>query len=152
MKIGFYSWRDIIYRTANPRGIVISIRNPGTDDPEFEPGWKAVHTEFFHDIDGPYGDFKPMSLPQAMRVAAFIERHVRDGINEIAVHCHEGVSRSAGVATATARHFGLLLTRPTDGANCLVESRMRWAYAALRIRYPIRWRTRAAGPPSSPEP
>jgi predicted protein tyrosine phosphatase len=141
----------MIYRAANPRGIVISLRNPGTEDPEFEPGWKAVHTEFFHDIDGPYAGFQAMSLWQAMRVAAFVERHLSDGTDEIAIHCHEGVSRSAGVATVTAQHLGLLLTQPADGANCLVESRMRWAYAAMRIRYPIRWRMRAAGLCSSLE-
>jgi predicted protein tyrosine phosphatase len=144
MKIGFYSWREMIYRTANPRGIVISIRNPGTENPEFEPGWKAIHTEFFHDIDGRYDGFRAMSQWQAMRIAAFVERQLRQGIDEVAIHCHDGVSRSAGIATATARHLGLSLTQPNDGANRLVEARMRWAYGALRLRYPLKWRTAAS--------
>ncbi|WP_425953096.1 hypothetical protein [Ralstonia pseudosolanacearum] len=129
MKVAFFSWRDIAYRDSNPNGAVVSIRNPGTEPPDFDPGWKAIHTEAFHDIDGRYGDFKMMTLRQALRIVGFIERQACAGIDELAIHCHDGVSRSAAVAVFVGERFELPLKAPVDGANPLVLRRMRQAYA-----------------------
>ncbi|WP_432263287.1 hypothetical protein [Cupriavidus sp. TMH.W2] len=138
MNIAFFNWRDIAYRDSNPNGVVVSIRNPGTEPPEFVPGWKAIYAETFHDIDSRYGDFKMMTLRQAVRLVGFIEQQAQEGIDEMAIHCHDGVSRSAAVAVFAAERFGLRLQAPTDGANPLVLRRMRQAYA-LHCFARFRW-------------
>jgi len=137
MRIGFFSWRDIIHRPANANGVIVSVRDPGADLPNFERGWKAVHTEVFHDIDGQYGGFKTMNVRQAWRIAAFVESYAKAGIDEIAIHCHYGESRSAAVAVVVDEHHGVKLHQAVDGANPLVLRRMRLAYALYRILHPF---------------
>ncbi|ABO59732.1 hypothetical protein BSFA1_79570 (plasmid) [Burkholderia sp. SFA1] len=140
MKIAFFNWRDIAYRDSNPNGAVVSIRNPGTEPPDFDAGWRAIHAEAFHDIDSRYGDFKLMGLAQALRIVRFIEQQARGGIDELAIHCHDGVSRSAAVAEVASERFRVPLLLPTDGANPLVRRRMRHAYAIYFLAR-LRWFT-----------
>lgn len=136
--IAFYTWWEMIHREGNPAGIVVSIRNPGAQTPEFEPGWKAIHYETFHDIDSRYHDFQMMTYRQAFRIALFVERQLRrEEVNEIAIHCQDGVSRSAGVAVSLSERLGVALEQPTDGANLLVLRKMRFAIAVCRILRPI---------------
>ncbi|HIH2745396.1 TPA: hypothetical protein ACYLN4_001076 [Burkholderia lata] len=136
--IAFYTWWEMIHRQGNPAGIVVSIRNPGAQLPEFEPGWKAIHYETFHDIDSRFHDFQMMTYRQAFRTAVFVERQARrEEINEIAIHCQDGVSRSAAVAVAVAERLGVSLEQPTDGANLLVLRKMRFALAVCRMLRPI---------------
>lgn len=55
-----------------------------------------------------------MSPEDAARVAAFIRRHA-GRIDEVVVHCDDGVSRSAAVAAATAE-------RPELGVSEIVHA------------------------------
>ena len=87
------------------RGVVISIRAPGMEQPELLSGWKAVLFLEIEDVDL-YGNLEPgvdVRVPAAA-IAAFVRTHRR--APQILVHCHAGVSRSRSVAAAICEAFG----------------------------------------------
>ncbi len=84
--------------------VIISICNPDDDDIVFadNPQIKAVlHLRFYDSIEELYGSIK---MSDAERIVAFVNEW-KDKIEEIVIHCYEGVSRSAGVCAALMKHL-----------------------------------------------
>lgn len=90
--------------------ILISITEPGEDVPFFvhDPNRKGVLSVKIHDVDdvklaNEYG-YKILDSNQAENIIKFVEEY-KDKIEQIAVHCHAGVSRSAGCAAALSKIY-----------------------------------------------
>ncbi len=84
--------------------VIISIRNPDDADIVFanNPQIKAVlHMKFYDSIEELYGSIK---MSDAEIIATFVNKW-RDSIEEIVIHCYEGVSRSAGVCAALMKYL-----------------------------------------------
>ncbi len=120
---------------------LISIRDPGTARPNLAGTWDAVLPVAFHDIDPAHGhddDAIPFDASMADEIIDFIEA-LPDGVRVLAVHCHAGVSRSAGVAFFAAETFGCETAFPFS-----YELYNRHVRAVLTHRY--RERAYRAGP------
>ncbi len=84
--------------------VMISIRNPGDADVCFaeNPGIKAIlHLKFYDSEEELFGS---MQMSDAEAIAAFVNEW-KDEVEEIVIHCHEGVSRSAGICAALMKHM-----------------------------------------------
>lgn len=80
--------------------------NPIIGPPEFdEKGLLGLLRVTFLDVSGPSGNC--MSRGHAYTVLAFVRKMVEQGMRHLAVHCHAGESRSAGIGAAVAYLLGL---------------------------------------------
>jgi predicted protein tyrosine phosphatase len=102
--------RGIVVRMAY---VVISIRDPGTRRPRIPKtaGLRGTLYLRFHDAEPVRGeilpsDIVPMTERDARRIWAFLHAHIAQ-IGAIVIHCEQGASRSAGVATAVADVLGI---------------------------------------------
>lgn len=95
---------------ASKDPVVVSIHTPGAT-PLWNDDTPWVLTLSFDDIDTiPYPppsnwDPRAFSLDDARRVACFIRDAIAARRSRIIVHCDAGMSRSAGIAAALARHY-----------------------------------------------
>jgi len=68
---------------------------------------------FFHDIETKIskfpckGEYKLFSKNDARRIIKFINDVQKKDISELVIHCHAGISRSAGVGIFAVRYLGL---------------------------------------------
>ncbi len=84
--------------------VIISITNPGDADIVFadNPEIKAVlNMKFYDSVEELYGS---ITMPDAERIVAFV-REWASRVEEIVIHCKEGVSRSAAVCAALMKHM-----------------------------------------------
>ena len=79
--------------------VLIAIHDPDADNhnPEHLTGFKDVLEIKFWDIEEQIGNYKPLSDEQGKLLFDFITKHKN---SKFLVHCHAGMSRSAGVACA----------------------------------------------------
>ena len=61
---------------------------------------------FFEDIERPIGKYKAPDRKDFIGLKEFLDNNI-DNIEEIVVHCHAGISRSSGCASAIARYIGV---------------------------------------------
>ena len=87
---------DVIDRTNT---VVIAIHDPDSNfhDRENIEGFKDVLELKFWDIEEQIGNYEPISDKQSKEIFDFISKH-KD--SKFLIHCHAGMSRSAGVACA----------------------------------------------------
>lgn len=92
---------------------VVSISDNSNDQSEPPDGCFAFMRLHFHDIEADTDMFSPsvhfvaFTEKQAEEVATFIKRlHGGPKIRSLVFQCNAGISRSAGMAAAVARHFG----------------------------------------------
>jgi len=79
--------------------VLIAIHDPDAQlhKPEHISGFKDVLELQFWDIEEQIGSYKPLSKEQGQNIFDFIKKN-KD--SKFLVHCHAGMSRSAGVACA----------------------------------------------------
>ena len=65
-----------------------------------------VFRMFFEDIERPIGKYKVPSREDFNGLKEFLDKNI-SSVDEIVVHCHAGVSRSAACASAIARYVGI---------------------------------------------
>lgn len=58
----------------------------------------------FSDLDKPIGDYKLFSENDAKEIIQFVEKYF-DKVDFFLVHCHAGISRSAGCAAALSKIY-----------------------------------------------
>lgn len=61
---------------------------------------------FFEDIERPIGKYKAPDRKDFIGLKEFLDNNI-DKIEEIVVHCHAGISRSSGCASAISRYIGV---------------------------------------------
>ena len=61
---------------------------------------------FFNDIERPIGKYKAPDRKDFIGLKEFLDNNI-DKIEEILVHCHAGISRSSGCASAITRYIGV---------------------------------------------
>jgi predicted protein tyrosine phosphatase len=92
---------------------VISITDPVYRHPEVPdiPECRGVLRLTFSDVDERFARLNvstpfvvAFSPEMARAVADFVDAHLAAGVRLIVVHCEAGMSRSAGIAAALARH------------------------------------------------
>lgn len=87
-----------------PHMAVISLTTPGKPDAALQPGWAAVLRLAFHDVDSDQGGYVLFSRNHADAILDFVDS-LPAGTTHLIVHCHAGISRSAGVVRFLAgRH------------------------------------------------
>jgi predicted protein tyrosine phosphatase len=94
-------------RTLDRPYIVISIGDPDLPPAEIAESEHRIDVlrMYFWDLTERKHGMKPMTIGNARKIAAFVKAH--EGTAQgILLHCQAGISRSAGVATAIARHYG----------------------------------------------
>lgn len=111
--------------------IVISVQDPGLDEPKLQPGWKAVLRLSFHDKEDMalarlMGIWRMFSVQDAQECWSFITAHANDATGLI-VHCTAGLSRSPAIARAVAEHLALPVNDDWPRGNSLVASEMKSA-------------------------
>jgi predicted protein tyrosine phosphatase len=86
-------------------GIVIALRDPGSEPAPLNSGWGAVLALEVSDVDE-RGEIAPSATlePLAEAIAEFAIRH--RNARTIVLHCHLGVSRSRSTAAAICEAFG----------------------------------------------
>lgn len=113
---------------------VISINDPfaALGEARLMPGWHAIYTCAFHDVDpaNPSAEIDEflicMNDEQAQGIINFM-REVAPHVQGVLVHCNSGVSRSAAVAKWIAENFSLPFNIRYDKYNqhvyqCLVTA------------------------------
>lgn len=85
-----------------------------------------------HDVENHYCEEDLLMTDEdADRVVAFVEKNVQPG-TDIIVHCDAGISRSAAVAAAIARHY-------TGDDSCVFDSGLyrpnMWCYRKMMNAY-----------------
>jgi len=87
---------DMLDRTNT---VVIAIHDPDkpNHNPENLKGFKDVFEIKFWDIEEQIGNYKPITNKQGKEIRDFIESNKN---SKFIIHCHAGMSRSAGVACA----------------------------------------------------
>ena len=93
-------------RPRSARGVIVSIRDPGTPPIGLNSRWSDVLRVEIPDlsVDG-RSDPTPESLSTtACAIADFV--HAHRGAPVIAFHCHAGVSRSRTVASVVCEYYG----------------------------------------------
>ena len=83
-----------------PYRCVISINTPGEE--HLDIAAPVLYLDFYDTTDE-----KDISTEDAQKIAAFIKMNVKQGNTHIIVHCDQGVSRSAGVAAAILKAYGV---------------------------------------------
>ena len=111
--------------------VAISITNP-RQAPAVLDGWKDVLRLGFHDVEGPAGHYREMSLEQAHEVLAFARLHRH---RPILCHCEWGASRSAAVGLFLASW----LNRPLDGDDELANQWVVQTLSAAGRARAMRW-------------
>lgn len=86
--------------TFDSNDFVVSIGNPGQSELHFP--CPALHLHFFDKEDD-----RCITEEQADVLAEFVRKEIGIGRHHFIVHCNQGISRSAGVAAAFLRAFGL---------------------------------------------
>lgn len=86
-----------------PYKCVISINTPGEE--HLNIAAPVLYLDFYDTTDE-----KDISTEDAQKIAAFIKMNVKQGNIHIIVHCDQGVSRSAGVAAAILKAYGIVLS------------------------------------------
>ena len=118
---------------------VISIRDPGSELVDLQPGWFDVLSMVFHDINRDQlkhvsahlradmeKNYAMMTPRHAEEIVRFVDRLVRQGVEGFLVHCEAGISRSAAVAKWIAERYDL----PPLGR--LVVAHNRYVYRLLK--------------------
>lgn len=89
-----------------PRGraALISISDTGASitQESWQLAYDGVLAMQFDDCFEDGADLRLISWDQAATIAAFIQKSVDSGYDELVVHCNAGLSRSPGVALAAA--------------------------------------------------
>lgn len=88
------------------RAGVISITTPGLGPVRLQPGWYAVLSLAFDDLEEPEEGAVLFAPGHADAILSWLERH-EDRLSRIVVHCRAGVSRSAAVARFIADRYGI---------------------------------------------
>ena len=97
----------VAYKYKNNAIAVISIIEPEEAKVDFS---KAIIPEHrilrlqFDDIDRPVGTHTLFTIKDAKKVLEFIQKHI-GSVDFFLVHCHAGISRSAGVAAALSKIY-----------------------------------------------
>ena len=88
-----------------PSSICISITGTIIPQAVIPDGYIEILRLRFDDVHDHQRDpgAQPFTLDMAAQIAKFVSRH--QSVEEIVIHCHQGVSRSAGVAMALADVF-----------------------------------------------
>lgn len=103
------------YNTDIPPCIIVSITGESDKLPDFNkfdinnPNKSKVLDIFemhFEDIDKKYPGHKEPKQSDFKGLKAFIDRY-RNDVEELIVHCHAGVSRSAGCASAICKYLNI---------------------------------------------
>lgn len=110
---------------------VISIR-----DDYSEMGWRVEHKSLltlkFDDIEGFVGpEYRNFDYLDALKILSFVRDTNGDNI---VVHCHAGISRSAAVAKFLSEKMGYELVYHALGSNT-VERYNREVYRTLEIAH-----------------
>lgn len=84
---------------------VISITS--SEPAALQDGWHDVLRLKFDDIDVPEAPYIMFGETHAQQIKEFMEKSNVDGVTGIIVHCHAGVSRSAGIAKWIADTYNL---------------------------------------------
>lgn len=110
--IRFTSRADACNTAPDQNWAVISISEPAEGPAPLKEGWEKVLRLVFHDADLKNGIVRTVSatLPgeqytvfdeaMAKQVVDFYRDNIKDTQLNLLVHCHAGISRSAGVALA----------------------------------------------------
>ncbi|MBQ8997199.1 MAG: dual specificity protein phosphatase family protein [Clostridium sp.] len=108
MKIKVMSQDEALKYSNNTdkRIAIISIVGAKEKPLEFNEEIVCVFRMFFEDIERPIGNYKAPSKEDFKGLKDFIDNNM-DSVDEIVVHCHAGVSRSAACASAIARYIGV---------------------------------------------
>ncbi len=79
--------------------VVIAIHDPDAEfhNPKDVKGFKDVLEMKFWDVEEPIGRITPITSEQGKEIKEFIEKNKE---SKFLIHCHAGMSRSAGVACA----------------------------------------------------
>jgi predicted protein tyrosine phosphatase len=114
-----------------PDEVCISITNP-RQAPAVLDGWRDVLRLGFHDVEGPAGHYREMSVEHASQVLAFARKHRG---RSMLISCEFGASRSAAVALFLASW----LNRPLDGDDELANQWVLQTMAVAGRRAALRW-------------
>jgi predicted protein tyrosine phosphatase len=108
-KIYIKSEREIgpFIETLGKDFILISITSPAEDHVKILPNDhnRGVLRLKFHDIESPIGGYSHFTSSQAASIRAFIESN--HSTDTIVCQCEAGISRSAGVAAALTKYYGM---------------------------------------------
>lgn len=75
---------------------LISITEPGYTA-NLKSGWSNLLRLQFHDIDSPVRGYKQFSVHDAKLIMMFLNA-LPDQVEEVIIHCHAGISRSAALS------------------------------------------------------
>lgn len=109
-----------------PGEAIISITDRGAPQANLNEGWTAVLRVSFDDVDPLETEREPddalieLQVHEAERIAGFVRNH-RHQVGTLVVHCRFGQSRSAGVAKAVAKAYGLHFPNGYRYANSFVH-------------------------------
>jgi predicted protein tyrosine phosphatase len=115
-----------------PGEAIISITDHGAPQAKLNAGWVGVLRLSFDDVDPvdsppePGEDMVEMQDDQADQIAAFVRDNSRT-VATLVVHCKYGQCRSAGVAKAIARCYGLRFPADYEHANNHVYELVLWS-------------------------
>ena len=84
---------------------MISITEPGHIAP-LKEGWKNICRLQFHDVDRFIEGYTRFGIEDAKVIDQFLKA-LPDDVEELIIHCHAGVSRSAAVSYYLHQHLGL---------------------------------------------
>lgn len=115
---------------------IVSITNRGAPTASLNEGWAAVLRIAFDDVDPVKSPVEPgeglveLQESEAESVAEFVTGN-RDRVTTLIVHCRYGQARSAGVAKAVAKAYGLHFPKHYRYANNFVYQRVLKAMRRL---------------------
>jgi predicted protein tyrosine phosphatase len=114
------------------QGVIIALRDPGSEPAPLKPGWGALLAVEVPDVDVRGELTPPANLdPVADTIAEFSMRH-RDA-RTFVLHCHRGVSRSRSTAAAICEAFNwpyqwTVVHEPLHHAvGVALSNRLMWA-------------------------
>lgn len=93
-------------RVFTPKYAITSIVCTGDPEVIFEDEQRCYILQLeFDDILGPHPSLEVFTPEMAKQAAYYLDKCVRKGVEYFIFHCLAGVSRSAGMAAAMAKHY-----------------------------------------------
>ena len=95
------------YKFRNNTMAIISITEPDAEDVDFSTALvpdKRILRLRFDDIDKEINNHKLFTVQDAKQILNFVQKTIAS-VDFFVVHCHAGISRSAGVAAALSKIY-----------------------------------------------